>query len=100
MSDNFSKLNEMLGFDASKHTPLGSVLGDALKEVNEERAEKAKEECKKVVLEAIGIAEQAKQAERQFFSAQKKFDKQLGKLMGRLQGGQRQQEQEDEDEES
>lgn len=98
MSDNFDKLNDLLGFDAAKRTSLGGVLKDSLAEVVAEREEKARTECKAVILEAIGVAEQAKQAERQFASAQKKFNKQLGKLLGRLQGGGQPQEEEgDED---
>jgi len=97
--DNFDKLNDLLGFDASKRTPLGSVLQDALTEVNEERQEQAKAQAKEIVLEAIGVAEEAKKAEQNFLSAKKKFNKTLGKLMGRLQGKPQQQDEKDEEDE-
>lgn len=98
--DNFDKLNALLGFDAAKHTPLGSVLQDALTEVNKERADQAKAQAKEIVLEAIGIAEDAKKAEQNFHSARRKFNKTLGKLLGRLQGKPQQQQDENEDDEN
>lgn len=90
MSDNFKKLDSLLGFSATKRTPLGEVANEALEELKAERTEKARAEAKTVISEAIKIAEEATKAEKNFNSAKAKMDKQLGGLLARL-GNQSQQ---------
>ncbi len=61
------------------------VLSEAIREVNQEDGEKRKAEVKELVRKALSLQQQMNQAERQFNAEKAKFDKDLGKLLNRLQ---------------
>lgn len=77
---NTKKLDELL----SNQGEAVDILQEALKEVSAERAEKRKESAKALIREALDLQEQMSAAERRFLSEKKKWDKKLGKLIGRL----------------
>ena len=79
-TSNTKKLDDLLAAQGS----AVNVLQEALKEVNEERAEKRKDSAKALIREALDLQEQMNAAERRFTSEKKKWDKKLGKLINRL----------------
>jgi len=81
---NSQKLDDLLG----KGLPpeVSDIVGQAIKEVNDEQSAKKLEACKELLRSAIELEDQKKSAERRFQSEIKKFDKQLGKLINRIKG--------------
>lgn len=78
-------LKEMLGFDPTVELSVsGNVLGEAIKEIQEERALKVKAKAKEQLLKAIDLQTKMKVAKRNFEKEAKKFDKELGKVMKAL----------------
>lgn len=78
-------LREMLGFDpTSEMSVSASVLGDAIKELQEERAAKVKAKAKEQLQKAIELQVKMKQAKKEFDGQTKKFEKELGKVMRSL----------------
>ena len=81
------KLQELLGFDAAKKGTLTSELfGEVVKEIQEERAKKAKEQAKEHLVKAMALREQMEKARKDFEGQAKKFDKELGKVLNQIQG--------------
>ena len=77
---NTDKLNELF----KPHEQQVDILKEALKEVSEERAEERKKAAKDLVRKALDLQKQMDDAERQFLGQKKKWDKELGKLINRL----------------
>lgn len=84
--DNIERLTKMLGFDPAKNQTgnQGDVLKAAIEEITEERAEKLQADAKTLLIQAIELRQQIKQAEAQFNGQIKKFNKTLGKLLNRI----------------
>lgn len=76
------KLKEMLGFDPSVElsVPAG-VLGEAIKEIQEERKAKVMVKAKEQLVKAIELQGKMKQVKKEFDSQTKKFEKEFGKVM-------------------
>ena len=77
---NTDKLNDLF----KPHEQAVDVLKEALQEVSEERAEKKKESAKELIRKALDLKKQMDTAESQFTSQKKKWDKELGKVMNRI----------------
>lgn len=80
-TDNTKKLDDML----RPHRQELDVLQEALQEVSKEDAEKRKTEAKELIRRALDLQKQMDQAEKQFLGQKKKWDKELGKALKRLQ---------------
>lgn len=78
---NVSRLDELL----KPHQTEFNVLTEALKEVSQEDAETRKGKAKEMIRKALELKRQMDEAERQFNSQKKKWDKELGKTLQRLQ---------------
>jgi len=96
--DPSARLEDLVGFDAAKPMKTSDVLEEALKEINKERAEKAKDKALGLMRQAFELREKMVQAEREFEKQRKKFNKELGKIVGKIQGGGQGQKQEEEPE--
>jgi len=92
MADNTERLEKLIGFDAAKRQGVTQELfQEVLGEVKKERFEKAKGAAREQLLKAIELREKMYNIEKEFSAQRKKFDKELGKLLGRLEsslGGQ------------
>jgi hypothetical protein len=82
MPTNIERLNDLFKDQVASQT---SVLQEALTEITKEQGEQKKENAKKLIKEALALQDQMNQAERQFNSQKKKWDKSLGKVLNRLQ---------------
>tara|TARA_Y100000034_G_C6721861_1_gene319386 strand:- start:243 stop:560 length:318 start_codon:yes stop_codon:yes gene_type:complete len=78
---NTGRLDELF----KPHEQQVDVLKEALKEVSEEQAEKKKKAAKELIVKALELKKQMDDAEKQFTSQKQKWDKELGKVMNRLQ---------------
>jgi hypothetical protein len=94
------RLQEMLGFDAARKGNLSQeVLGEALKEIQEERAKEGKVKAKEQLVKAMQIREQMDKASKEFNKQQQKMDKELCKILSQIEGNLRGQAVCDEEEE-
>lgn len=83
VSQSVDRLSRVLGFDPARKGGTG-VFADALEVVNKKRAEAAKDKAVGLIEQAITLREQMAQAENTFNAQKKKFEKELGKLVGRI----------------
>jgi hypothetical protein len=79
-SRNEGRLDKMF----EPHEQKLDVLKEALKEVSEERAGKRKDAAKELIRKALDLKEQKDKAKSEFLSKDRKWEKELGKVMGRL----------------
>jgi hypothetical protein len=79
-TDNTGKLDALL----KEHEGDFDVLKEALKEVAKEQGEERKKKAKEQIVKALDLKRQMDDAERQFNSQKKKWDKELGKTLARL----------------
>lgn len=83
--DHKSRFEKLAGFDpGSRPRVTEDLLKEALEEVTEERRAEAKKRFKELFTKAAELRKKMVQAEREFNSQKKKFEKELGKLMNRL----------------
>lgn len=78
---NTKRLDEML----KPYEGEVDFLKEAFKEVEKEDGEKRKEAAKDMIRKAKELKSRMDASERTFLSEKKKFDKELGKLLNRLQ---------------
>lgn len=74
----------LLGFDPLKETITKDVLQEAMKELQEEKTKNAKVKSKELLSKAVELHDQMTRAKREFDGKQKKFEKELGKLVRRI----------------
>lgn len=79
-SDKIKQLDDLL----LPHRKELNVLQDALKEIEEEDGVKRKQEAKDLVRQALDLKKQIAQVEKNFLKEKAKFEKQLGKLLNRI----------------
>jgi seryl-tRNA synthetase len=79
-TDNTGRLDALL----KEHQGDFDVLQEALKEVAKEQGEERKKKAKEQIVKALDLKRQMDDAERQFNSQKKKWDKELGKTLARL----------------
>jgi len=85
--DKVAKLIDQMGFDPTKRSgPAADAISDAFDEIQAERKEKAKEEAKKLALEAVAILEEKKKFEKDYKKACEKFDKDFDKVWKKING--------------
>lgn len=80
-TNNTGRLDEML----KPHHEEFDVLKEALKEVAKEDGETRKGKAKEMIRKAMDLKRQMDEAEKQFNGQKKKWDKELGKTLQRLQ---------------
>lgn len=86
--DNFARLRDLVGFDPTrKQHPTTELLARVKGKITEKREAAAEEAAEKIIEQAMGLAEQASGAEKQFNQNKAKWNKELGKLLNNLQGG-------------
>lgn len=79
------RLTSMVGFDPAGSPKLtDDIFKEVMKDINEERAEKAKAKAKGLLEQAFALREQMAKARRDFEGQEKKFNKELNKLLNRL----------------
>ena len=66
------------------HEQKLDILNEALEEVSRERAEERKGKAKTLIRKAIELQDQMNAARKEFEGKSKKWDKELGKVMNRL----------------
>lgn len=87
MSDTSSvdRLSKALGYDPAKQSGNGSeVFQNALKKIQKKRDEELEAKAEELLQKAIDLRMKMDEADRQFNSQKKKFDKELGKLLSRI----------------
>lgn len=85
MATTAERLESLLGFDPGKGSgPGAKVLREAVEEIQKAQAEEKKGQAKELVQKAMEIRGKMVAAERRFNSEVKKMDKELGKLLNRI----------------
>jgi len=85
---NSERLEKLCGFDpAKKLNATGKLLEEVVADIRAEREEEAKKAAREQLTKAMGLREQMAKARREFDSQQSKFEKELGKLLNRLEAG-------------
>lgn len=85
---NTDRLEKLLGFDAAKPQSITEgILKEVVGELEEQRVEEAKAAAKEQVSKAIELRRKMHKAKREFDSQFAKFEKELGKMMNRLEAG-------------
>lgn len=85
MSTSVDRLTKVLGFDPAK-SGGGGVFQEAMEEVNKKRADAYKAKAVALIEQAMDLRQKMDDAERQFNAQKKKFEKELGKLVNRIEG--------------
>jgi len=79
------RLATLVGFDPAKRGSLSDELfKEVLEDLTEERVKKAKEAAKEQLEKAVKLREDFDKAEKSFDSQKKKFNKELGKLLNKI----------------
>ena len=85
MSDVVSRLTALAGFDPAKQpTTTKEIFAEVVADIHKERAERAKVAAREQLLKAFELREKMSKVEREFLSQKAKFDKELGKMLNRL----------------
>ncbi len=84
MTDESSKNVGRLDTLFEPHEQKLNILAEALEEISKERAEKRKEAAKELIRKALDLKEQKDKAKKEFLAKDKKWEKELGKVMSRL----------------
>lgn len=80
-------LNDILGFDATKHpTPTADLFAEVAADLKKERLEKARVQAKELLAKAIELQTQKSALEKKFRAETQKFDKEFGKIMKQIDG--------------
>jgi hypothetical protein len=66
------------------HEQKLDILNEALEEVSKEKAEERKGKAKELIRKALDLQNQMQAAQREFQGKSKKWEKELGKVMNRL----------------
>ena len=85
MSDNAGRLEDLIGFDASKPSNLtNDLFQEVLSDIKKERFDTAKKAAREQLVKAVELREKMVKIEREFNGQKAKFEKELGKLLSRL----------------
>jgi len=88
MSNSAERLEKLVGFDPVKKTPATRELfGEVVEEIRKERELKAKEAAREQLVKAFELREKMHKVKKECDAQCAKFDKELGKLLGRLESG-------------
>lgn len=84
-NDNFNALRNLLGYNPSANAqPTADLMSEVMRDIKQERANKAREQATKTLREAIDLHDKFMAAEQQFLQQKAKFNKELGKLVSSL----------------
>jgi hypothetical protein len=78
------RLEDLLGHNPSKELTGGDILQEAMKEIKEERAKEAKVKAKDMLSKAIELHRSITKADQEWRSKIAKFNKELGKVLNKL----------------
>lgn len=82
---NADKLAGMLTFDPIKRVPLaGEAFSKVVEEIKKERVEEGTKQAKELLLKAMDFQKQKVDAKKRFEQQDKKFDKELGKILRQI----------------
>ena len=81
---NIERLTKILGYDPAKQHGGAGVFTEALKELQEESDKQVKEQAKGLLAKAIDLRRKMNERVRTVNSEVKKFDKELGKLLNKI----------------
>ena len=82
------RLEKLCGFDpAKKLNATGELLKEVVADLRSKREEAAKEAAKEQLVQAMSLREKMHKARQEFDRQQSKFEKELGKLLNRLEAG-------------
>lgn len=85
MPTSIERLEKIVGFDPARgNSPGADVLAEALKEVKEERQKVSKEVAKQLLIKLIDLRSQMAAKKRDFDSQYKKSEKEMGKMLNKL----------------
>lgn len=84
MSDPIQRLTDLLKFDPAKKTVGTNVFADALAEVHKKRDEANKTRAIELLEKAIDLRTKFAEVTKQFQGQEKKFNKELGKLLNSI----------------
>ena len=85
MSTTTERLEKLLGFDPGKSdATTSSVVTAAIQEIQEERQNEVQAKVKTLLGEAVDLRKQQAATKKKFDSENAKFEKSLGKLLGRI----------------
>lgn len=84
MADEGSKNVSRLDMLFEPHEKKLDILSEALDEISKERADKRKEAAKELIRKALDLKEQKDKNKKEFEGKDKKWEKELGKVMSRL----------------
>lgn len=88
MSNNADRLEALLGFDAAKPARLSSDLfKEVVDELQQAKREKARDAAREQLKTAMELREKMVKVRREFEAQEKKFDKELGSLISRIESG-------------
>lgn len=83
-NSNLKRLTEKLGFDPTKNAPATGVFAAALEEVRKKRDAAAQVKAIELIEKATELSNKMEALRKQSEGQLKKFDKELGKLMGSI----------------
>ena len=87
-SSNAERLNRLVGFDPTKKmNATEELFAEVVDELRKEREVKAKEAAKEQLSKAVELREKMDKVRKEFEGQTAKFEKELGKLLSRLEAG-------------
>jgi len=88
MSNSAERLEKLVGFDPVKRTPATRELfEEVVSDIRKEREQKAKEAAREQLVKAFELREKMHKVKKECDAQCAKFDKELGKLLSRLESG-------------
>lgn len=85
MANSTERLTNLVGFDPAQHPKVtDEIFKEVMQDINEARAEKAKEKARGLLEQAFELRGQMAKARSEFERQEKKFEKELGKILNRL----------------
>lgn len=88
MSSNSERLEKLCGFNpVKKPNATEELFQEVVSGLRKEREEKAKASAKEQLIKAIELQEKMYKVKKEFDNQTAKFEKELGKLLSRLESG-------------
>ncbi len=82
VNSHIAKLKDMLGFDPGKKDQITSeAFKEVVQEIQAERQKAIKEKAKTQLVRAMEMRDQKEKMDREYASASKKWDKEMGKVL-------------------
>jgi hypothetical protein len=85
MANSTERLKTLVGFDPAQRPKVtDDIFKEVMQDINEERAAIAKDKARTLLTQAFELREQMVKARSDFERQEKKFEKELGKILNRL----------------